>query len=130
MLKTTGAAVGGLSWVGMINQWSVQLFNVPLTVVGMAAAGTFISFGYGPKAENRRTIYMEALFITFLSVVTVTVLPAILGWQWVKPELQGPFAGFLGVLGRFSFEPLRALFPELLRKVFRLDKTKDENKES
>lgn len=126
MLKTAGAAGAGVSWLSVVNQWSVQLFNVPLTVLGMAAAGTFLSFGYGPKAEQRRTIYLEALFIWFFSVCAVTVIPAFMGWTWLKPELQGPTAGFIGIVGRFSIEPLIKLAPELLRKIFRLDKAKDE----
>src|SRR5688572_28228210 len=128
MFKATGGAAAGFSWLGLVNQWSVQLFTVPLTVVGMAAAGTFLSYGYGQRAENRKGIYLEALFITFVSVVAVVVVPEIMGWTW-KPQLQGPLAGFLGALGRFAMDPFIKLFPELLRKLFRLDKAKDEKQE-
>lgn len=129
MLKTTGAGAAGLSWVAIINEWSVQLFSVPLTVVGMAAAGTLLSFGYGPKSESRKKIYLEAMFVTFVSVCAVAVIPNVMDWT-IKPELQAPTAGVIGALGRFAVDPLIKLIPELLRKIFRLDKAKDEKQET
>src|SRR5688572_10313310 len=110
MFKVTGASAAGFSFVSTVNQWSVQLFTVPLSVVGMAAAGTFLSYGYGPKAENRKNIYIEALFITFLAIVLVAVLPEIMGWKWLKPELRGPLAGLIGAAGRFAAEPVIKIF--------------------
>lgn len=125
MFKLTGASALGASVGGLVNQWSVQLFNVPLTVVGMTVAGTLLSFGYGPKVENRKNLYLQALFIAFLATVTVAVIPEVMDWDWVTPKLQAPLGGMLGVLGRFTIDPAIKLVPELLRKIFRLDK-KDE----
>lgn len=125
MFKTTGVSALGVSVGGLINQWSIQLFNVPLTVVGMTVAGTLLSFGYGPKIENRKNLYLQALFIAFLSTVTVAIVPEFMDWEWVTPKLQAPLGGMLAVLGRFTIDPAIKIIPEVLRKIFRLDK-KDE----
>lgn len=126
MFKTTGVSALGVSVGGLVNQWSIQLFNVPLTVVGMTVAGTLLSYGYGPKIESRKALYLQALFIAFLSTTVVAVVPEFMDWDWVTPKLQAPLGGLLAVMGRFTIDPAIKLIPEVLRKIFRLDK-KDAN---
>lgn len=121
MLKTTGAGLGGLTWIATVNNWAIQLFNVPLAVVGMAAAGTLLSFGYGQSNMPRKKLFGYALGIVFLVTVSVAVVPAFMGWEWVTPQREAPLAGLLGAGGRFIVPALIKAVPEIIRKIFRLD---------
>lgn len=126
-ITTIGAGVAGASWLSLINNASLQLFNVPLVVVGMAAAGTLLSFGWSPSGTSRMKMYAMAAMITFLSTVSVAVVPAFMGWDWVTPAREAPLAGLLGISGRFVIPALIKLAPEIMRKIFKLDKeSKDE----
>lgn len=129
--KLIGAGAGVGAWLALINNWAVSLFNVPLSVVGMAAAGTLLSYGYGDavKPTKKKTLYLQAAFITFGVVVAVAVVPAFMGWEWVTPERQAPLAGLMGLGGRFMVPLIQEYMPEIVRKIFRLDapKKKDNN---
>lgn len=125
-MKSIGAGAAGLYPIAQINQWSEPLFSLPLTVIAMAAAGAFFSFGYGDPVVPRKKLYTMAAFITFLAVCVVAVLPPMLGWGWVKPELQAPFAGLLAVTGRFTLPWLMELGPKVLGRWFKVDTKKEE----
>lgn len=127
--KMIGAGAGGLAWVSLVNNWAVSLFNVPLSVIGMAAAGTLLSFGYGESVKPRKKLYFHAAFYTFAVVVAVAVVPAFMGWDWVTTERMAPTAGLMGLGARFVIPTILEYTPEIVRKIFRLDapKKKDNN---
>ncbi len=125
MLKSTGVAAGIFSGSGMINGWSIALFNVPLTVLGMAAAGSMLSFAYTSDTDDKitkRKLYTLAISNTILATAAVAVLPGWLGWDWANSKIEGSLALLLSASARFFIPALIRLPSELFQKWFKLGK--------
>lgn len=122
-MKAQTVATVPLVWASSINGWSVPFFNVPMTVVAMAALGSLLSFAWGEREEKKSKLYLTALASTFLGIITVATFPDMLGWEWVTDPLKPPLAGGVALAMRFVFPHVITLVPEVLRKVFRLDST-------
>lgn len=120
-MKAQTAAAIPLVWASSINNWSVPFFNVPMTVVAMAALGALLSFAWGEREEKKSKLYMTALASTFMGIITVAVFPDMMGWGWVSDPIKPPLAGGVALAMRFVFPNVITLLPEVLRKIFRLD---------
>lgn len=122
MDKLTVAAWLGALTVSAVNNISVPFVGVPLNVVGVAAFGAIISFAWGEPVKERKKLYMFAVASTFVAATFVAVVPTMMGWGWVTPKLQAPFAGLMAAVMRFAVPPFLEAIPEVIRKVFRLEK--------
>lgn len=111
----------------MFNDITIPLFGVKLTVVSMAAAGALVSFAYGKKVESRKVLYTLAAANTFLGSIGAAILPAALGWEWVKPELTPALAAIIAIAARWIVPAAIDLVPEFLRKILRLPPKDDTN---
>lgn len=127
MLATTMLATSGSQIV--FNDISIPLFGVPLTVITMAAGGALASFAYGEPITSRKKLYILAAVNTFLASVAVGVFPTMLGWAWASPKIAPPLAALIAALCRFAVPAIVEMVPELLRKIFRLDKKEKEIKD-
>lgn len=125
MDRLTLMASIGFATIATINDLSVPFLGVPLNVVTVAAFGSIVSFAWGQPIKERKKLYMYALASTFLAATFVAVVPYMMGWEWVKPELQPPFAGLMAAGMRFMVPPFVDAIPEVIRKVFRLDKKEE-----
>lgn len=111
----------------VINQWSVPLFGVPLTAIGMAAFGAYLSFAYTKPEKNVKKLIGLWAANTFLAVVCVAILPSWFGWEWANSRLEAPLAGLFAFSARYVAPQFIETIPEFLRKVLRLKEynTKD-----
>ena len=110
---------------GWLNDVSVPLFGVPLTVIAMAVAGTYLSASQGKPEKKGAKMYSKHLGYMFMSVVTVSILPNVLGWEWAVPRLEGPIAGALAFSARYWVPATLELIPEIVKKVLKLKEYKD-----
>lgn len=125
MDKFTMAALSTSITISAVNNLSIPFLGVPLNVVAVAAFGAIVSFAWGKPVEGPRKLWkLYSLFvgITFLAATFVAVVPYMMGWEWVKPELQPPFAGLVAAMMRFAIPPFIDLIPEVIRKIFRIEK--------
>lgn len=128
--------VGSIS-LKVLDEISLSLFNVPLTVVGMAAAGALLGFAYADESDEKMTrgqVYKLALANTVFTVCAVAVLPGWLGWSWYNEDIQGAFSLLLAASARFIIRVLIKLPAEIVRKYLGLgmqritgDKNGDDN---
>lgn len=122
----TGVTVGLTST--LINNWSLSLFNVPVTVLGMAAAGSILSFAYdmeGGKKMTRKRLYFLAAANTVLAAAAVSLIPQWMGWTWMNQGLHGSFALLLAAVARFAIPAFLHLIPEIISRIFRLGKYRE-----
>jgi hypothetical protein len=110
------AFLGGI----VFNDITIPLFGVKLTVISMAAAGALVSFAYGKRVESRKMLYTLAAANTFIGSVAAAILPAALGWDWVKPELTPALAAVIAIAARWVVPAAIDLVPEFLRKILKL----------
>jgi hypothetical protein len=115
---TAAAAASGASTGAMINNISIPLFGAPLTVLGMAALGVFLSVTYAPPEVERKKLFMMSIAYTFLAALGVVLIPAWLGWGWVKPGLQAPLAGAVAFAARWVVPVMIEQTPEFVRGWF------------
>ena len=108
---TSGAATTG----ALINNISTPMFGAPLTVIGMAALGVFVSFAWAKPEMSRPKLFAMSIGNTFVATLAVVLIPAWLGWSWVKPELQAPLAGGIGLAARFVVPVLIEQGPEVVK---------------
>lgn len=123
MKAVTGVGVGLTS--AFLNDWSLALFNVPVTVLGMAAAGSILSFAYdvdGGTKMSRKKLYFLAAANAVFAAAAVSLVPQWLGWGWMNHGLEGSFALLLAAVARFAIPAFLKLIPEIISKLFRLDK--------
>lgn len=122
-------AAGGFYIINLFDNLVITLFGVPLPVIGMAVAGALFSNGLNDSIKpkpKRKQLYFWVGATAFLASVSVAVLPPMLGWEWVKPALQAPFAGFLGFSAQWTVPHIIAALPKLVHKVFRIDPSKED----
>lgn len=118
-------ALAGLATIGNWNDLSIPLFGVRVTVIMMAAGGSFASFAYGDPVKPRKKLYTLAVVNTFLAAIVVAVFPAMMGWQWSTPKIEPPLAALVAIGARWFVPATIGAIPELVRKIFRLDKKQD-----
>lgn len=124
MIKpVTGVGLGITS--ALLNDWSLALFNVPVTVLGMAAAGSILSFAYdvdgGGKMSRKRLYFLAAANAVF-AAAAVSLVPKWLGWGWINHGLEGSLALLLAAVARFAIPAFLKLIPEIISRIFRLGK--------
>lgn len=111
----------------LLNNWSMALFNIPVTVIGMAAAGSILSFAYEPEGApapmSRKKLYFLAVANTIFAAASVSILPDWLGWKWLSNAgMEGSFALLLAAGARFLIPVLITMPKELLSKWFGVGK--------
>ena len=124
-----GAGMFMLATVGSINHITTPFFGVPLTVLAMAAGGALVSFAYGEPETSRRKLYITAAANTFLAAIFVAVIPRAFGWEWSVPALEPAFAAGVAWISRWAVPNTIKLVPDILRKVFRLDRDEESDEE-
>ncbi len=126
MLKVTGGVAGAASVGGLVNEWAVALFDVPLTVVLMALFGAVFSYGIGKNTDIRGLkLYFQVIAFAFASIVVVSVIPDWFGLTWATPKIEAPLAGIVGLVARFAWPALYKLFPALASKWLGVENKKD-----
>jgi hypothetical protein len=121
-IQTAGGVMTGFLSTIVFNDLTIPFFGVHLTVITMAAGGAIVSFAYGDPITSRKKLYTLAVANTFLASISVAVLPAALGWEWVNNGLQPALAALIAVGARWFVPSMISIIPEFLRKIFRLDK--------
>lgn len=119
-MKVIGTVVGSVLSAAGINAWTVPMFSVPLTVIGMAALGAYFGHAYKEPEKSRKKLYLMVAANTFLATVTVAVLPKWMGWGWADGRIEGALAGLSAFASVFAVEPMIKIIPEILRKFFKL----------
>lgn len=122
ILKVASLTSVGIAATTGINGWSIPLFGVPITVLAMAAGGATIAFAYGEPVKSRKRLFTLAVANTFIAAISVAVVPEAFGWEWVSDKLEPPLAGLVAVASRWVVPSFIELVPEVLRKLFRLEK--------
>lgn len=122
LLKVASLTSVAIAATTGINGWSIPMFGVPLTVLAMAAAGATISFAYGEPVKSRKKLFTLAIANTFIAAISVAVVPEAFGWSWVSDKLEPPLAGLVAIASRWVVPNFIDLVPEVLRKLFRLEK--------
>lgn len=124
MIKpVTGVGVGLTS--ALLNDWSLALFNVPVTVLGMAAAGSILSFAYdvdGEKKMSRNRLYFLAGANAVFAAAIVSLVPNWMGWNWMNHGLEGSLALLMAATARFAIPAFIKLIPEIISRIFKLGK--------
>ncbi len=99
---------------GAINDFSVPLLGVPLTVITMSAAGAMCAFAW-PKAEaSRAKLFAVTIASTFVGAACVSVIPQLFGRDWPR-ELQGPLAFLFGLLAPWVVPAVRTAVPSFVK---------------
>lgn len=97
-----GVAVAATTgFMGGVNDVTVPLLGVPLVTIGMAAAGSLLSFAYGSSISSRGQLFRMALANTAMGAAFTALLPAIFDWTWVTETLQPPLAFTLALSCRW-----------------------------
>jgi hypothetical protein len=124
VMKVGAAAVAGAAGLGPLDSLSLVLFNVPISVVVMAAAGSLLSFAYdgdGPAISRKRMFFL-AVTNTSLACAAVAVFPGAFGWEWASSKIEGSMALLFALSARFVAQPFIRFIPELLSKWLRIGK--------
>jgi hypothetical protein len=123
--------MGGLATAsyGLVNDLSIPLFGVPLTVIGMAAAGAYLSFAYGKPEKDRKKLYLLALANTFLACVCVAVLPSALGWECANHRIEAPLSGLFAFGARWWVPAFIESIPQWIQRILKIGDYKDIQKE-
>lgn len=122
-MSSLRVAAGVMMTGGLLDKWAVSLFNVPLTVIGMAAAGALLSFAYdieGEKPMKRSKLYFLVFANTVLASAAVSAFPYAFDWKPMSVGLAGSVALLLAAAARFFIPAFIKLPGELIRKWFKL----------
>lgn len=95
----------------------IPFFDVRLTTVGMAAAGSLIAFAYGTPVKSRKRLFGYAIGGVFIGVWIVQLAPAWFGWAWYSPALEPPLAGIIALLSRWIVPFFIEQTPSILRRI-------------
>lgn len=115
---------------GLLNSLTVNLFNVPLNVIMLAAAGCLLSYAYDGNAEHiekkrKKKFYFSVLANTFTACAAVSVVPHFLGWGWYSDKMQGSVAFLFALSARFAVPFFFKMMPEIIRRWFKIGEYKD-----
>lgn len=116
---TTLAAVSTYNFAN-VNNVTVPLFGVPLTVLAMAAAGAMVGSGYTDPVESRKKLYTLTLANTIFAAWFVVLIPAWQGWSILPialPPLAGVIAAVNCILIPAAFKRLPSFVNKWLDKV-------------
>lgn len=95
----------------------LPFFNVSITTLGMAAAGSLIAFAYGNPVKDRKKLIGYAVGGTFVGIWAAQFLPALFGWKWYEHVLEPPLAGAVALASRwlvpFVLDQIPALWNRL-----------------
>ena len=119
------AATTGIA--GIVNDFTISLFNVPLNVIILAAAGCLLSYAYDGYSEHvqKKKFYFSVLANTFTACAAVSVVPHFMGWDWYSDKMQGSVAFLFALSARFAVPFFFKLMPEIIRRWFRVGEYKD-----
>lgn len=123
-LLTIGASA---AVTGFLNSLALTLFNVPINVVVLAAAGCLLSYAYegNPEHTPKKKLYFSILANTFTATAAVSVVPHFLGWGWYSDSMQGSVAFLFALAARFAVPFFFKMLPEIIRRWFRIGEYKD-----
>ena len=113
----TGPVLGG---VLLAHFWwgSVFLINVPVTIIGAIAAAVLI-----PESRNREAAGIDYVGVLLSIVGLILLVYGIVQGgdtsSWLRPDVLGPIAGGLAVLGAFAWYEARIEHPSLDVRLFR-----------
>lgn len=117
-LLAAAAFGGGVSVVGgfVIGGQSIPFFNVSITTLGMAAAGSLLAFAYGTPILDRRKLYGYAVGGIFIGIWTVHLLR----WRGVEvpEEVAGPLAGAVALVSRWLVPLVLENMPAIWTRIF------------
>ena len=112
------AAVGSLLRPATDAALRLPFFDVTLSTLGMAVAGSMIAFAYGTPVDGRRKLFGYAVGGIFIGVWCAQLAPLVLGWAWYTPALQPPVAGLSALMSRWLMPLVIEQVPALYRRVF------------
>lgn len=94
----------------------IPFFDVSITTLGMAAAGSLLAFAYGTPITDRRKLYGYAIGGIFIGVWAVHLLR----WRGidVPEEVSGPIAGAVALASRWLVPLVLENIPILWNRVF------------
>lgn len=109
-------AAGTVASGFFIDGSNLPFFNVSISTLGMAAAGSMIAFAYGTPVESRRKLYGYAIGGTFVGIWGMQFML----WQGVSipVEFRPPIAGALALLSRWIVPFLVDNFPVVWARIF------------
>ena len=120
MLKVLAVGTAGSSFMLAVfsPEATLPFFNVPITTLGMSAAGSLLGFAYGSPVDDRRKLFGYAIGGTFIGIWAVQILPKWLEWGWFLPELQPAVAGIVALLSRWIVPFVIEQIPALWKRIF------------
>lgn len=124
-MNSVGIALAWMALAVGVNLWSVPLFGVPLTVLGMAVLGASLGAAYGVPLDKRRDLFVTVASHAFLATVLVAVFPKLMGWEVVNATMEAPLAGLMAFAAKFAIPVIP--WGEVVRKVFRLEPKRNDN---
>lgn len=94
----------------------LPFFNVTISTLGMAAAGSMLAFAYGTPIESRRKLYGYAIGGMFIGIWSVQLML----WQGVAipVEFRPPIAGAAALLSRWVVPFLVDNFAVIGARIF------------
>ena len=100
----------------LLGDGHLPFFNVTISTLGMAAAGSMLAFAYGTPIESRRKLYGYAIGGMFIGIWTVQLML----WQGVPVplEFRPPIAGAAALLSRWVVPFLVDNFAVIGARIF------------
>ena len=125
-MKIIGMGGAVVAAIGSLGDYIVPGFNAGLATLGMAGLGVYLSTASGPPEKDRKKLYITAAANFFMSVVAVTLVPHLFGWEWAGSRAEAPLAGAFAYLSKYWLPAVIEAIPDLLRKFTKLKEYKDE----
>lgn len=97
---------------------TLPFFDVTLTTLGMAVAGSLIAFAYGTPVDSRLRLFGYAVGGIFIGLWCSQLAPHVLGWGWYEPAMQSPVAGGFAFVSRWLVPLVVEQAPTLYRRLF------------
>lgn len=116
-LSAAMAALATVATSVVVPGAALPFFDVRLSTVGMASAGSLIAFAYGTPVRNRVKLFGYAIGGVFIGVWLVQLVPPLLGWAWYSPALEPPLAGVVALLSRWIVPFFIEQLPYFLRRI-------------
>jgi len=106
------------------DSYIIAFIGVPFTVVGMAAAGSLMSFAFGSPEPKRLKLLFTAGAATLIGAAAVTGIPALLHINQIAEPAQ-PVAGFFYALfTRWAMPVFIDVLPMLIRRWLNIPEKK------